>query len=877
VKITRRVTIMLFAGMLLLPVISRAGTGFCLPEHYFTMEEISRFTPARQSLAAVAGFYDPASAAEPGYADLGWQFLTTAEFSPMAGLGIGLPTLLEIPGFKDMDGLLTHFGGFLALAQFWVDLENQDPMAQMKLAKSGTFWAVGALPEHMVSRAVKISAIGISLIDYSLTTLGTTAIAGNTEYWYRVYKKYYDDQYGHRVEDMAKWEKLIFETYQGDFEKALTEGMMTFWNDEWRHSYEASGHAHAEPLPAAKQQIRDAYLAEILPTLKNYFRVQREKALQKVRFEIQYAYDSFKEYMDHPLKFQGVVQTDGGTPLPGVVVDLAGASAVTTNASGVYLISVKTRDLVSALAESGAQKAVLRAAFRPDPPLPENAPVIRTVALTGFDRYLPNRINIVYTVTDSRLDIAKTRIENNRRWRLKPTVQDDRGQSLTEGTVILTAEGGTFTGGNGQVGQITLPAGGGSTLWQVPETQALPVSLVATYSGHVFADGRLVRPCQQTFQLPQSLEIPTSVSLSAVKSDPATLDSTITIAVKSLDGQAPATGQLEITAAAGRFLQTGTGRVSLAMAGEKQSVVWHQPDNLDARVTVAAVYQPDPDADIQYQPSRAAIAVPIVLPVETRIETAVTPLDRENNLWSVAAVVSTRTDDPVGVGSMRAEASAGSFEGGGANRLVALAQAPQPVLRWQGPPDTSAIITLTYYGDGLASGSGNRDFLGSVRQVRVPPETDIQAPVIVFTGAADGAVYSTPVTVRAKVTDNTDKPVTVHAFHSFDYNPSGGFPVTGPDGSGAYNGTATFSAPGRHVVDVMATDAAGNIARKILSFVIEPVRPPESEPVKDVKPEPPPAKPEPAPDKPDTSDNGGENDMPREEPMVFSPYGGIYE
>ncbi|WP_153304346.1 hypothetical protein [Desulfosudis oleivorans] len=875
-KIIRRATIMLFAGMLLLPAVSRAGN-FCLPEHYFTMEEISRFAPARQSSAAIDGFYNPAGAAEPGYADLGWQFLTTAEFSPMAGLGIGLPTLLEIPGFDQMDGLLTHFGGFLALAQFWVDLENQDPMAQMKLAKSGAFWAVGALPQHMVSRAVKISAIGISLIDYSLTTLGTTAIAGNTEYWYRVYKAYYDDQYGHRVEDMAKWEKLIFETYQGDFEKALTEGLMTFWNDVWRHSYEASGHAHAEPLPEAKQQIREAYLAEILPTLKNYFRVQREKALQKVRFEVQYAYDSFREYMDHALKFQGVVQTDGGAPLPGVTVDLPGASAVTTNANGVYLLSVKTCDLVSALTQSGAQNAVLRAAFRPDPPLPGNAAVTRQVTLTGFDRYLPNRINIVYTVTDSRLDIAKTRIENNRRWRLKPTVQDDRGQSLTEGTVTLTAEGGTFTGGNGQAGQITLPARGGTTLWQVPETQALPVSLVATYSGHVFADGRLVRPCQQTFQLPQSLEIPTSVSLSAVKPDPAGLDSTITITVKSVDGQAPATGQLEITAAAGRFLQTGTGRVSLAMAGEKQSVVWHQPDNLDARVTVAAVYQPDPDADIQYQPSRAAISVPIVLPVETAIDTVVTPLDRDNNLWSVSAVVSTRSGDPVGVGAMRAEASAGSFDGGGANRLMDLAQVPQPVLRWQGPPDTTAMVTLTYYGDGLAPDSGNRDFLGSVRQVKLPPETDTQPPVIVFSGARDGAVYTTPVTVRAKVTDNTDKPVTVHAFHSFNYNPSGAFPVAGPDNSGAYSGAATFSEPGRHVVDVMATDAAGNGAREVLAFIIEPVQPPKPEPAKADKPGPETPDKTPVTDEPEKPDTGKENDEPQEAPMVFSPYGGIYD
>jgi len=444
----RTVLLMIMASLLAIPALTAmAADDWCLPEHTITPAEVRAFTLAAREVDTLAAFYGQAPAAEPDYADLGWQFLTAPEFGGLAGLGVTLPTLLEVPGFDRMDGLLTHFGGLLALAQFWVDLEQQDPMAQMKLAKSGSFWAVGALPEHLVSRAIKISAIGIGLIDYSLTTLGSTAIAGKTEYWYRVYKRYYDDRYGHRLADMAKWEKLIFDTYNGDFEKALTDGLMTFWNDDWRYSYEATSHAHAEPTPEEKEQIRQSYLAEILPTLKNYFRVKQDKAREKTRLEMQYAYNSIKRYLDTPLRFQGIVRTTAGEPLPDVAVSVPGAAPVTTDNKGIYRLQVKTCRLLAALSESGVEKTVLTAVYHPDPPLPEKKSVSRTAALHRLNRQLPNRVDLAFDIAKTRLVIDRQPLDEGRQWQLRAAVTTPAAEKVTTGKIMLHTAGGMFIGG----------------------------------------------------------------------------------------------------------------------------------------------------------------------------------------------------------------------------------------------------------------------------------------------------------------------------------------------------------------------------------------------------------------------------------------------
>ena len=411
-----------------------------------------------------------------------------------------------------------------------------------------------------------------------------------------------------------------------------------------------------------------------------------------------------------------------------------------------------------------------------------------------------------------------------------------------------------------------------------PVTGVVPVTLTARYSGHLAEDGRLYRPCRLAFQLPEAVEVPTVLSLNAFKPDPASADSTIGIKVTDADGAPVTAGRVELSAPGGRFLDSGDNRSRIAINQEKQFVVWRQPAAMKNRLTIQAVYQPEATKPVQYLPCRAVIDLPVVFPRDTRIETAVVPIDRDANSWAITAAVSAVTGEPVSTGTMRVEASVGRVETPADGNLINLAETPQPRFRWQGAEGATAAVVLTYYGDGLAPDSGNRDFRGAMANLTVPPEPDTRAPVILFTGVRDGMVSPGPVTVRVRVTDDMSASLDIHAFHSANDQPAVPFPALRPiAGANAYSGAGTFRAEGRHVIDVLAMDAAGNHNREIVAFRIVPPEEPEA-------PEAPAETKEPPDDNTgggrDTnggrSDGDSGNPSRPSPPPVFSPYGGMY-
>ncbi|MFW5988637.1 MAG: hypothetical protein ACOCPQ_00245 [Desulfosudaceae bacterium] len=819
-----------------------AADSWCLPEHAFTPAEIQEFVDQARPPDSLASFYREKQALDPACADLAWQFLTTPEFGMLAELEVDLSTLLAIPGFEKMEGLLTDMGCLLALARFGEYLENQDPPDLMRLARSKDFRADGALPGQPAARAIKNSAVGIGLIDPFLTTFGDTANAGDTEHWYRDYRNYYDDMYGSRLADMGNWEKLIFDTYNGDFKKALTDGLMTFWNEEWRHSYETSGHARAEPDPEAKEQIRQAYLAEILPTLRNYLRVKQNQTRDKIRQDIQYAYNSLKRYLEQPLRFQGVIRTRSGQPLAGVSVDVAGTASATTNDEGLYRLSLRTGRLLAALAESGGRETSLTAAYRPDPPLPDQGGISRVRSLIHLNRRIPNRVDMTFNVVKTRLRINRQALTDGSTWELTVTAQSADGTELTAGEITLTADERGFVTADGLSCQIRIAAAAEDpVIWQAPaepqasavtETAAAsPPAITATYSGRLIDDEVMFLPCRQTFQLSETAAIGTTVLLNGFKTDSSSPDSTIGIRVTDAEGGPVSVGRLELRASGGQFLKTGTNQLELAARSEKQFVVWRQPREMDSRAVVQAIYEPGLKASVAYQPSRAILKLPVAFPRDTRIETEVESIDAGQNRWAVRIAVSTSAGKPVSVGNLRLEASSGRIENPVGDNLIALSQTPQPLVFWEGPTGSRATIAVTYYGDGMAPASGNRDYCGAVRNLTVPPRADLQAPVIRFTGIQDGQVSSGPVTVGIRVSDNMEEPLDIHAFHRFDDDPAVVLPPLTPlDEASAYGGARTFSAEGRHVIDVLAMDAAGNSSREILTFTVVPQKRPTAEP-----------------------------------------------
>ncbi|MFO8049982.1 MAG: hypothetical protein R6U29_13195, partial [Desulfosudaceae bacterium] len=404
----------------------------------------------------------------------------------------------------------------------------------------------------------------------------------------------------------------------------------------------------------------------------------------------------------------------------------------------------------------------------------------------------------------------------------------------------VTADEGGFVTADGPASQIQIAAAADPVTWQAPaEPQASavtdtaaagPLAITATYSGYLTDDEVIFLPCRQTFQIPETAAIGTTVLLNGFKTDPSAPDSTIGIRVTDAEGGPVSVGRLELSASRGQFLKTGTNRLELAARSEKQFVVWRQPREMDRRAAVQAIYEPGLKATVTYQPSRATLKLPVVFPRDTRIETEVESIDAEQNRWAIRIAVSTSAGKPVSVGSLRLEASSGRIENPVGDNLIALSQTPQPLVFWQGPTGSRATIAVTYYGDGLAPASGNRDYRGAVRNLAVPPRPDLQAPVIRFRGIQDGQVSPGPVTVKVRVTDNVDEPLDIHAFHRFEDNPAVVFPPLTPLAeAGAYGGAKTFRAEGRHVIEVLAMDAAGNSSREILTFTVVPQKGPSAE------------------------------------------------
>ncbi|HED12882.1 MAG TPA: PASTA domain-containing protein [Gammaproteobacteria bacterium] len=312
----------------------------CLPARTFTRDDLQRYS-RRRALPekTMREYYKGIAPRGPGIIATAWNFITTPELGPMGG-GVSLATLAGLLGKGALDTSLTHLGGILALIQFAKDIQSGNKMKQINLAKSSAFWAVGTLP---FSSALKISAVGIVFIDYYLNKLGTAAASGKSLYWFKSYKNYYDQKLGYHLKDMPRWQQLIFQSYGGDMKKALTAGMMGFWGDPFRESYEKRKRiwSVSEPSQAVKEQIRDAYVASILPTLLNYFHTKQNESERKAVFKLQSSYDDIRDILLKKVVFSGSVTAENGQPLAGAKLTLFGNYPVTTTQNARWALPIK--------------------------------------------------------------------------------------------------------------------------------------------------------------------------------------------------------------------------------------------------------------------------------------------------------------------------------------------------------------------------------------------------------------------------------------------------------------------------------------------------------------------------------------------------------
>jgi len=322
---------------------SEKKSPFCMAPHRFTDAEIEAVMPQKATLQKLENGVAPTNAelADNAMSLFNAQFGESLAVSgATAALG---NNLFQIPGFNFVDTYLTNVGGALAVLQFMVDWANEKPEAQVVFAKNTSFWAVGTF--KIFSRAVKITAVGVFIIDYALNTFGAATISIRYDFWYNGYEEFYNQKYG---KNMEKWSGLIFGTYQGDMDRFLKEGMLEFWDKAYiNKKYTKVTQPKAFPLKQEQQKMKIQYLREnkILENLKKYIDQKRAAEKKKLRETIQSNYDKMVYKMSETTLFGGRVSDLAGNPLEGAEVRLFNGDPVKTDSAGEYEIAIKACDL----------------------------------------------------------------------------------------------------------------------------------------------------------------------------------------------------------------------------------------------------------------------------------------------------------------------------------------------------------------------------------------------------------------------------------------------------------------------------------------------------------------------------------------------------
>ena len=193
-----------------------------------------------------------------------------------------------ISGLSDA---MTNVGTALAVAQLAVDYSRGD---QRAMAVNTFNTAQGLAISKWGTKALKVSMIGVTAIDYSLTKLREQLIKGRQEVWSKAYELYYRENHARSGADWYRRIKDIHdyadspEQFRRMLENDLNRYTYLFWQDETSqaiYQLEAQGHGFTgggglnEKL---KDDIANAYKSQLLnETLEPVFR-QLEK---KVRYE----------------------------------------------------------------------------------------------------------------------------------------------------------------------------------------------------------------------------------------------------------------------------------------------------------------------------------------------------------------------------------------------------------------------------------------------------------------------------------------------------------------------------------------------------------------------------------------------------------------
>ena len=200
---------------------------------------------------------------------------------------------------SNLSDIFSNLGLALSIAQLAVEYSRGD---QRAMAVNSFNTARGLAVGKWGTKALKVSMIGVTAIDYSLNRLREEAIRGREEIWERAYRLYYRERQARSGQD---WYRRILELhvhadspeqFQRMLENELDRYTYLFWQEDeatiaeyqsavMRQGFTGGGGLN-EPL---KKRIADVYKSEILrDTLEPVFR----------RVEKEVRYQQFVEYQE---------------------------------------------------------------------------------------------------------------------------------------------------------------------------------------------------------------------------------------------------------------------------------------------------------------------------------------------------------------------------------------------------------------------------------------------------------------------------------------------------------------------------------------------------------------------------------------------------
>ncbi|SET52369.1 hypothetical protein SAMN05660297_02663 [Natronincola peptidivorans] len=200
---------------------------------------------------------------------------------------------------SDLSDIFGNIGLALSIAQLASDYSRGD---QQAMAINTFNTAQGLAIGKWGTKALKVSMIGVTAIDYSLNKLIEQVIGGREEVWFKAYDRYYNDRqkrtgqdWYHRIKQLHDHASTP-ERFQALLETELNMYTYLFWqedeaviaeyqSDVMNHAWSGGGGLNQQ----LKERIAEEYKSNLL-------RYTLEPVLRRIEKEVRY--EQFLEYQE---------------------------------------------------------------------------------------------------------------------------------------------------------------------------------------------------------------------------------------------------------------------------------------------------------------------------------------------------------------------------------------------------------------------------------------------------------------------------------------------------------------------------------------------------------------------------------------------------